>query len=69
MKFDNDKDFLKAFNQEVNEKAGHDFIAADRILQDVALERTIARFDPKEVCVKGGFGVRSIVKDSPYTQV
>ena len=68
MKFDNDKDFAKAFHSEIENRTDHNFLEVNNAVQDVILERAAARFDPKEVCVKGGYAVRTVIKDSPYTQ-
>ncbi len=68
MKFSNDRDFLQAFERNVHKHAPHDFFEGDQVLQDVALERAIARFDAKEVTVKGGYAARTIVKEAPYTK-
>lgn len=68
MKFDNDRDYLQALNEEIADKSGGDIGKSAELQRDFALERCISRFNPKEVAVKGGYGVRTIAEPSPFTK-
>lgn len=67
MKFESDSEYRQAIEKEIEARSGGDVGKAADLKRDFALERCMSRFDPKEVAVKGGYGVRTLVEASPYT--
>jgi hypothetical protein len=67
MKYDSDKDYYSAIVSEIESQSRGDEARAAELRRDFSLERCMSRFDAKEVIVKGGFGVRTLVMPSPLT--
>lgn len=67
MKYDSDKDYYSAIVSEIESQSRGDEARAAELRRDFSLERCMSRFDAKEVTVKGGFGVRTLVMPSPLT--
>lgn len=67
MKYANQNQFKEALLQEVENKSKGNAALFIEHQRDFALERVASRFDHAEVSVKGGFGIRTLVPNSPLT--
>jgi len=68
MKFESNRAYQEAIAEQIAQRSGGDLARSADLQRDFALERCMSRFNPQEVSVKGGYGVRTIAEPSPFTR-